>query len=594
MKQSCSSLLAGFSIALACLSLTARAEQVVISEIMYHPPGDLPEFIEVQNNTSTPLDMAEWRLRDGADYDFPAFNPAQADQVFLKPFERILLTSTDPAAMRSAYNVPANIRIFGPWSGALDNAGERITLKDKNGVSLCTVAYNDRGRWPVAADGAGHTLVLRNPDRHIDDVRNWTISSKRLGTPGTEPAAAPETPVTSPEVNLSEGIPFVNYGDTWRFHDQNVDLLTAWRAPDFDDSSWAQGPGLFGFENAALPSPGIRTPFADINQLTYYARTRFTYNGPITGVTLSIDQIIDDGAVYYLNGTELGRSGMPGGAIGFGTRANRTVGDATEELNVITVPGTSLREGVNVLAAEVHQVGATSSDIVFGARLKISAPSQPSLLINEVLPGIAGTGFVEFFNPRATNVNLRNHYITDDPGNLAKFRIDSDIVVPPSGLASIGFTESGLAVRSPVRVYLVDTDGLTILNAIDSAIPLDGRSLGRKPSGGGSWFLFTDPTRNAPNASVSGLAASLRLNEVHFSTTNTIDWVELRNGSDTTIPLNGLFLASRSDLTDRISLTGSVAAGGFVSRDTSFRLSGGEATVFLVNASGTVLGAQVF
>jgi hypothetical protein len=594
MKQSRSGLITWLCLASTLLIASSHAEQVVISEIMYHPPGSIPEFIEVQNATATPFDMAEWRLRDGVDFDFPAFNAADPAQTFLKPFERILLTSADPATLRSAYAVPAGIRVLGPWSGSLDNAGERITLKDKNGVVLCTVAYTDRGRWPVAADGAGHTLVLLNPDRRIDDVRNWTASSKRLGTPGTEPVAVPEFPVPSPEVNLNEGIPFVNYGDTWRFHDQNIDLLTAWRSADYDDSSWTQGPGLFGFESAPLPSPGIRTPFADLDQLTYYARTRFTYNGSLTGVTLSIDQILDDGAVYYLNGTQLGRSGMPGGAIGFSTPANRTVGDAAEEPNVITVPGTALRQGENVLAVEVHQVGAGSSDIVFGARLKISTPSQPSLILNEVLPGPAGTGFIEIYNPRGTNISLRSHHLTDDPGNLAKFRINADIVVPPSGLVSLGFAESGFAVQSPVRVYLVAPDGQTILNAIDAAMPLDGRSLGRKPAGGASWFLFADPTRNSPNASLSALAALVRLNEVHFSPTNTLDWVELHNTSSTAVSVDGLFLASRSDLTDRVPLTGSVPAAGFLSRDSAFRLSDGEVTVYLVNASNTVLGAQVF
>ena len=72
---------------------------------------------------------------------------------------------------------------------------------------------------------------------------------------------------------------------------------------------------------------------------------------------------------------------------------------------------------------EVHQISSTSSDLVFGMRLNISAPTQASLLINEVLPGAAGAGFVEIHNPGASPVNLRDHYLTDDPANLRKFRI---------------------------------------------------------------------------------------------------------------------------------------------------------------------------
>ena len=48
--------------ALCFLGVELRADQVVFSELMYHPPGALPEFIEVYNSTATPLDMAEWKL----------------------------------------------------------------------------------------------------------------------------------------------------------------------------------------------------------------------------------------------------------------------------------------------------------------------------------------------------------------------------------------------------------------------------------------------------------------------------------------------------------------------------------------------------
>jgi hypothetical protein len=47
---------------LAFVTLTARAEQVVFSEIMYNPPAGKPEFVEIWNITNTPLDMAKWHF----------------------------------------------------------------------------------------------------------------------------------------------------------------------------------------------------------------------------------------------------------------------------------------------------------------------------------------------------------------------------------------------------------------------------------------------------------------------------------------------------------------------------------------------------
>ena len=54
--------------------IAAPAEQVVISKIMYHPPGALPEYLELFNNTATPLDIANWRVTHAVEYEFPSFS----------------------------------------------------------------------------------------------------------------------------------------------------------------------------------------------------------------------------------------------------------------------------------------------------------------------------------------------------------------------------------------------------------------------------------------------------------------------------------------------------------------------------------------
>ena len=71
---------------ISVIAARVQAGQVVFSEIMYHPPGTLPEYIEVFNVTATPFDMAEWRLSDGVDYDFPKFSAGDPNRTFLKPF----------------------------------------------------------------------------------------------------------------------------------------------------------------------------------------------------------------------------------------------------------------------------------------------------------------------------------------------------------------------------------------------------------------------------------------------------------------------------------------------------------------------------
>ena len=223
------------------------AEQVIITEINYHPEAEKPEFVEVYNNTTTPRDICNWELRGGVNYDFPGFSEASPQEAFLHKYQRIILTGVTEAEFRQAYpSTPADVRIFGPWTGQLSDRGETITLKNKNDVVESTIDYRDRGKWPRSADGAGHTLVIKNTNQYSGDWRNWGSSISKGGTPGAPPES-PEggQPIESPEIDLSSGVPVVTLDDTWKFFDETEDLGTAWREPDFDDSGWKSGPGFF-------------------------------------------------------------------------------------------------------------------------------------------------------------------------------------------------------------------------------------------------------------------------------------------------------------------------------------------------------------
>lgn len=573
-----------------------RAEQVVFSEIMYHPPAGLPEYLEVENLTSTVFDIANWRLAGGADHRFPDFSAGNPDRTFLQPFERIVLSSTDEATTRTAYGIPAGVRIFGPWEGSLSNGGERVTLKDEVGITLCSVEYGDRGHWSPAADGAGHSLVLVNPNDRIDDWRNWRASSQRLGTPGTAPIIATAEPVPNPELREEEGLTLIEYGATWRYDDTATDLGTVWRESDYNDIGWDAGPALLGVENSALPAPGLQTDINKGSQLTYYFRHSFPYNGTLDGVTLEIDQIIDDGVIYWLNGQELGRVRVAPGNVDFNTQSNGTVGNAAEELAVIQIPATALRQGVNVLAAEVHQTNPGSSDIVFGMRLRALVPltTAEGLVINEVAPGAAGTGFIEVLNPTAAPIDLKDHYLSDNSANLRKLRIATSLAVSPGGLATVGFTESGFTVANPVTVYLTAPDGVSVLNALRADIPLDGRSLGRMPDGSGSWFIFADPSRKAANGGSNQARDALAINEVRFSDTNTVDRIEIHNRSGSAVLLDGLQLASQREFLDAVPLAGSLPPGGQRVLETAFAVAGGEVTLHLADANRNILDAHLF
>jgi hypothetical protein len=182
---------------------------------------------------------------------------------------------------------------------------------------------------------------------------------------------------------------------------------TAWTTRDFDDSGWeGPGPGLLWVDSRGAARTGVepantRMPTdpssGGFPYPTYYFRTRFQFDGPVAGVTLVLTNYLDDGAVFYLNGGEIGRLRMeeapaPIGnadlAIGFGCS-----GDATcpEVLSVSGGGAGRLVTGENVLAVEVHNYNARSPDITFGMALGYTAPIvvRPALRIRSDTGGLA-------------------------------------------------------------------------------------------------------------------------------------------------------------------------------------------------------------
>jgi hypothetical protein len=148
-------------------------------------------------------------------------------------------------------------------------------------------------------------------------------------------------------------------------------LGAAWRQLAFDDSAWASGRGVFALENTALPAPTntiLRLTNSAGGRITnFYFRAHFTSPANHENLALVVSNLIDDGAIFYLNGTEVFRYNVPTGAITATTFADDVV-EADSFVN-FTISGDVLQPGNNVLAVEVHQATFDSSDVVFGASI---------------------------------------------------------------------------------------------------------------------------------------------------------------------------------------------------------------------------------
>lgn len=161
---------------------------------------------------------------------------------------------------------------------------------------------------------------------------------------------------------------------SWRYSTNNLDGVN-WQAMAYAETGWSNpSPALLYIEGVALPAPK-NTPLPERGgggpMLTYYFRTTFNIADTATVTSLTFSNLIDDGVMFYLNGVEIQRVGMAAGVVSYTSLASRTVGDATT-FDIFYISGdllTNLVTGNNVLAVEVHQSAATSSDIVFGSAL---------------------------------------------------------------------------------------------------------------------------------------------------------------------------------------------------------------------------------
>jgi len=176
----------------------------------------------------------------------------------------------------------------------------------------------------------------------------------------TVPTAAPPPPPAAVEL--------VPAGATWRYRDDGSDQGTAWRSRTFDDTAWAQGAAKLGFgmgDEVTVTRAGGRP-------VTAYFRTRFSLADASPYGTITLRLLRDDGAVVYLNGTEVLRDNMPTGTITALTNATAFVtGPAQSRWLEFTVPASALRNGDNVVAVEVHQA-LDSQDLAFNLSLAAS------------------------------------------------------------------------------------------------------------------------------------------------------------------------------------------------------------------------------
>ena len=203
-------------------------------------------------------------------------------------------------------------------------------------------------------------------------------------------------PAHADTVRQNETTNLINASTTWNYLDNNVDPGTsedryAWTKEGYQVDSWKSAAGKFGAKNGALGSlGGGYTPTVLLNQYiegtsndipTFFFRTTVNVNSLDDLGSLTGNLYYDDAAIIYINGIEVASFDKPSG----GYDTNMSYGgsnDSNPREGQINLTADQLKDvlkvGENVIAVELHQGRASSSDVYFEfANLQVNYGQTP-------------------------------------------------------------------------------------------------------------------------------------------------------------------------------------------------------------------------
>lgn len=248
----------------------ASAANLVISEIHYHPAdNDLEEFIELQNISTTTIDLSSVTFTAGIDFEFPA-------NTLLLPGERILVV-IDLPVFQAKYGTTLNVAGTFNNLTKLSNKGETIRLESPTGVLIQEVTYNDNAPWPTSSDGNGPSLVLINPTGNPDHnlATNWRQNTIIGGTPGSTDA------ILFTGRPLDQSTLTINVAGHWEFTFQqalNADNVIAILEYSNDLVTWTESPTIADLSDEILSGTILSKTYTSIlpaNQTRKFVRVRY-------------------------------------------------------------------------------------------------------------------------------------------------------------------------------------------------------------------------------------------------------------------------------------------------------------------------------
>lgn len=385
--------------------------------------GESPFWVELYNYGDTALDLNNLKLS----------------------------LSGNPGAPLKPELIPAHgySRVGAESLSSVPHAGDRLDLLTRDGRVLVDSvrlnsapkarhAENPRGEWANAV-----RLTPGQPNE-FEEHSEIVINEVMYHHAPTFPLAGKD-PVYSNTVILP-------YDSTWRYNNSGDDLGTTWREPGYSDATWLSGPAALGTATGTLPV-ALKTPVPGNGKTTFYFRTQFLFTNPPPNFDLLLSAAVDDGAIFYLNGTEVHRRNMTNGVVTASTKAITNIQSITLG-SPVKLPVSALIAGVNTLAVEVHQaVTNATADFLLAARLSMAEPFIPGT------PGVAyadsSEEWIELYNRSDKAVDLTGWRLAE----AVDYNFPRGTIMPPDSYLVVAKDAEALRLKFPGISILGDYSG---------------------------------------------------------------------------------------------------------------------------------------
>lgn len=307
---------------------SADSGDVYISEFMYAPPEEVPEYIELHNPTNQSFDLREWTLNDNTGNT----RPIAYQQELLPPDEFIVLTADSTL---SEDHPDISIVDMGSRFPVLNNNGDAIVLRDSSGTLLDSLQYSQAwGEEEIA-------LERRSEELSAEYKENWGNAPNDFGTPGQPNEIGPDTipplftdlsinGVQTIRLNFTETLESTSANDVVHYN-ISTDLEITGASPLTDDSiELTLSDSLRNNTDYALTISGLTDLFGNVMTEQDTSFTYFSISSVDSGAVF-INEFMSDPPEKYSEYIELYNPTQHSYNI-----QGWTINDNTGNLNTIT------------------------------------------------------------------------------------------------------------------------------------------------------------------------------------------------------------------------------------------------------------------